>query len=182
MALKTFILENSSTKKQRQSDIQKSVREYLGNPKAKVVYDEKGRPTVENTDKKVHISITCTNKIMLLVIYEKAIGIDGEYLPSIIAPESKIDYMTVAERFFSDDEVEFLRDSARESEADNFVRIWVRKEAYIKAAGKTLVDFPNFSVVDGSRFAKKCQGVTIKTFAIKFPECEDYAFAIAGID
>lgn len=182
MALKTFILENSTTKKQRQSDIQKSVREYLGNPKAKVVYDENGKPSVENTEKKVYISITCTNKIMLLVIFDKPIGIDGEYLPTVTDPENKIDYTTLAERFFSDDEVEFLRDSAREAEAENFVRIWVRKEAYIKAAGKTLADFPNFSVVDGSRFVKKCHGVTIKTFAIKFPECEDYTFAIAGID
>ena len=182
MALKTFILENSSTKKQRQSDIQKSVRDFLKNQKAKVVYDEKGKITVENTDQKVHISITRANNIMLLVIYEKPIGIDGEYLPDIVAPEKKIDYMTVAERFFSDDEVEFLRDSARETEAENFVKIWVRKEAYIKAANKTLSDFPNFSVVDGSRFLKKCHGVTIKTFAIKFPDCENYTFAIAGID
>ncbi|MBQ4316862.1 MAG: 4'-phosphopantetheinyl transferase superfamily protein [Clostridia bacterium] len=182
MALKTFILENSSTKKQRQSDIQKSVREFLKNPKAKVVYDEKGKAMVENTEEKVYISITRANSVMLLVIYEKPIGIDGEYLPDILSPEKKIDYMTVAERFFSDDEVEFLRDSAREAEAENFVRIWVRKEAYIKAAGKTLVDFPNFSVVEGSRFVKKCHGVTIKTFAIKFPDYENYIFAIAGID
>ncbi len=182
MALKTFVLENSSTKKQRQSDIQKSVREYLNNPKAKVVYDEKGRPSVENTENKVHISITTAGKVMLLVIYEKAIGIDGEYLPQLLSPENKIDYITLAERFFADDEVEYLRDSAREAEAENFVRIWVRKEAYVKAAGKTLADFPNFSVVDNSRFVKKCHGVTIKTFSIKFPECEDYLFAIAGID
>ncbi len=182
MALKTFILENSTTKKQRQSDIQKAVREYLNNPKAKVVYDEKGRATVENTENKVHIAITCAEKVMLVVLYEKPIGIDGEYLPYVVSSESKVDHMTLAERFFSYDEVEYLRDSAREVERENFVKIWVRKEAYIKAAGKTLADFPNFSVVDGSRFAKKVHGVSIKAFAIKFPECENYVFAIAGID
>jgi len=180
MALKTFILENSSTKKQRQSDIQKSVREFLNNPKAKVVYDEKGRPSVENVEKKVNISITCCGKVMLLVIFEKAIGIDGEHLPSVIDPEKKIDYIQLAERFFSYDEVEYLRDSAREAEGENFVNIWVRKEAYIKAAGKTVAEFPNFSVVDGSRFVKKIHNISIKRFAIKFPECEDYIFAIAG--
>ncbi len=182
MALKTFILENSSTKKQRQSDIQKAVREYLGNPKIKVVYDENGKPSIENSEKKVYLSITRAEKVMLLVIFDKPIGIDGEHLPTVANPENKIDYTTLAERFFSDDEVEFLRDSARENEAETFVRIWVRKEAYVKAAGKTLADFPHFSVVDGPRFAKKCHGVTIKTFAIKFPECEDYIYAIAGID
>ena len=180
MALKTFILENSNTKKQRQTDIQNSVRSYLNNPKAKVVYDEKGRPTVENVEKKVNISITCCGKVMLLVIFEKAIGIDGEYLPSLLNSETKIDYMQQAERFFSYDEVEYLRDSAREVEGENFVNIWVRKEAYVKAAGKTVAEFPNFSVVDGSRFVKKIHNISIKRFAIKFPECEDYIFAIAG--
>ncbi len=182
MALKTFILENSSTKKQRQSDIQKKVREYLNEPKIKVVYDEKGRPSVENSEKKVHISITRAGNVMLLVIYEKAIGIDGEYLPRILGPENKIDYMQLAERFYSDDEVEFLRESSRETETENFVKIWVRKEAYVKAAGKTVADFPNFSVVDGSRFLPKVSGVSIKMFSIKFPECENYMFAIAGLD
>lgn len=182
MALKTFILENSSTKKQRQADIQKAVRDYLGNPKIKVVYDDNGKPAIENSEKKVYISITCAEKVMLVVLFDKPIGIDGEHLPTVADPANKIDYTTLAERFFSDDEVEYLRDAARESEAETFVRIWVRKEAYIKAAGKSLAEFPNFSVVDGSRFAKKCHGVTIKTFAIKFPECEDYIFAIAGID
>lgn len=180
MALKTFILENSSTKKQRHSDIQKAVREYLKNPKAKVEYDEKGRPSIENHEKKVNIAITKCGKVMLVVLFEKAIGIDGEYLPRITAPENKVDYMMIAERFFADEEIEYLRDSARDAEAENFVRVWVRKEAYVKAAGKTIAEFPNFSVVDGSRFVKKIHGISIKTFAIKFPECEDYVFAIAG--
>ena len=56
------------------------------------------------------------------------------------------------------------------------------RELNLALALKMLSDFPHFSVVDGPRFAKKCHGVTIKTFAIKFPECEDYAFAIAGLD
>ena len=51
MALKTFILENSNTKKKRQTDVQNAVREYLKNPKVKVVYDEKGRPSIENAEK-----------------------------------------------------------------------------------------------------------------------------------
>lgn len=180
MSLKTFILENSSTKKQRQSDIQKKLREYLDNPKAKVVYDEKGRPTVENVEKKVHISVTTCGAVMLLVIFEKAIGIDGEYLPRLTAPENKVDYMLLAERFFSYDEVEYLRDCAREAEAETFANIWVRKEAYVKAAGKTVAEFPNFSVVDGSRFVKKIHNISIKKFQIKFPDCESYTFAIAG--
>ena len=182
MVLKTFILENSTVKRKRQTDIQNAVREYLGAPKAKVVYDEKGRPSVEGVEKKVHISVTCAGSVMLVVLYDKAIGIDGEYLPKLISPESKIDFSMLAERFFSDEEAEYLRDCAREAEAETFVRIWIRKEAYVKAANKTVAEFPNFSVVDGTRFLPKINGITVKFFSIKFPECEDYLFAIAGID
>lgn len=182
MALKTFVLENSSTKKKRQSDIQNAVREYLKDPKAKVVYDEKGKATVESSEKKVHISITCTHQVMLVVLYDKAIGIDGEYLPRLLSSDSKIDFSMLAERFFSDEEAEFLRDFSGEEEAMNFARVWVRKEAYIKASGKSLAEFPNFSVVDNNRFLPKVNGISIKLFAIKFPECENYLFAIAGIE
>ena len=99
MALKTFILENSSTKRQRQSDIQKAVREYLNNPKIKVEYDEKGRPTLVNVEKKMNISVTCCGKVMLVVLFEKAIGIDGEYLPDIVNAEKKIGFILLSEIF-----------------------------------------------------------------------------------
>ncbi len=182
MALKTFILENSSVKRQRQTDIQNAVREYLGNKKLKVVYDEQDKPSIEGFDKKIHISVTRANKVMLVVLYDKPIGIDGEYLPRILAPENKIDYIMLAEKFFSVEESEYLRDSAKEDEKLNFVKLWVRKEAYVKAAGKTVAEFPNFSVVDGSRMLPKVNGVSLKNFSIKFPECEDYFFVIAGIE
>lgn len=183
MALKVFVLENSSTKRKRQTDVNNAVREYLNNPKAKVVYDEEtGKATVENTDKKVYISITCANKVMLVALYEKPVGIDGEYMPRVLSKDNKVDYTMLADRFFAPEESEFMHDTTRETEADTFLRIWVRKEAYIKAAGKTVAEFPKFSVIEGDHFLPKVNGISIKKFAIKFPESEDYFFAIAGLD
>lgn len=183
MALKVFVLENSTTKKKRQTDIQNAVREYLKNPKVKVVYDEEnGKVALENTEKKMYISITRANTVMLVAIYEKPIGIDGEYIPRVVSNESKVDYTMLAERFFSEEEAEFMHDTTRETEADSFIKVWVRKEAYVKAAGKTIAEFPKFSVVDGMRFLPKVNGISLKKFAIKFPECEDYFFVIAGVE
>lgn len=183
MAIKTFILENSSTKKQRRADIQNSVREYLKEPKAKVVYDENGdKPTVENTEKKHYISITRAGEVMLVVLCDRPVGIDGEYLPRILSPENKIDYLSLAERFFTDDEAEFIRDAAGGTEAETFVKLWTRKEAYIKCVGKTISEFPNFSVVDGSKLISKLGNVPLRKFSIKFPGCEDYMFMIAGLE
>ena len=50
MLTKTFVLENSKSKKKRHDDVQRAVREYLEDPKCRVSYDDNGRPTVENTD------------------------------------------------------------------------------------------------------------------------------------
>ena len=148
-----------------------------------MVYDEEtGKATVEGAEKKVYISITCANKVMLVALYEKPIGIDGEYLPRVLSGDNKVDYTMLADRFFAPEDSEFMHDTTRETEADTFLRIWVRKEAYVKAAGKTVAEFPKFSVVEGDRFLPKVNGITIKKFAIKFPECEDYLFAIAGLE
>ena len=183
MALKVFVLENSTTKKKRQSDVQNAVREYLKNPKVKVVYDDDtGRATIEGAEKKLYISLTRANTVMLVALYEKPIGIDSEYLPRVTVPENKIDYTMLAQRFFSEEEYDLMHETNRETEAETFLRIWVRKEAYIKAAGKTIVEFPNFSVVDNMRFVPKVSGISIKKFAIKFPESENYVIAIAGLD
>ena len=98
MAIKTFILENSTTKKQRQSDIQKAVREFLKDNKVKIVYDENGIPSVENTEKKLYLSIARAEKVMLAVLCDKPVGIDGEYMPRILSADNKVDYMMLAER------------------------------------------------------------------------------------
>ncbi len=182
MALKTFILENNESVAKRREDIQNAVRKYLKDDNVTVKYDDKGTPTIENFSKRLHIAVTCANTVMLVALYEKPIGIDGEYLPHITDPASKIDYNILAERFLSYEEAEYIRDTSLGTEAENFVRVWVRKEAYIKAAGKHLNDFPNFSVVEGSRLLPKVNHMSIKKFAIKFPDSENYLFAIAGVD
>ena len=160
--------------------VQHAVKDYLGDPKAKVVYDEKGKPTVEGTEEKWHISVTTTGAVMLVALADCPIGIDGEYLPRFDAPDNKIDYSALAERFFSEEEADYVRDAADSTE--RFVRVWTRKEAYVKCAGKTLADFPNFSVVDGEKLAPKVRGVTIKKFGINFPGSNEYLFVIAGVE
>lgn len=182
MALKTFILKNYPSKTKCREAVLDAVRKYLNNDQVNISYDINGKPSVENAGKKLYLSMTCSHDIMLAVLYEKPIGIDGEYLPRIMDKKNKVDYQSISERFFSVEESEFLRDCAGETELENFAKIWVRKEAYVKAAGKTLADFPNFSVVDNTRFLPKLNGVSLKKFSIKFPDCENYLFCIAGID
>lgn len=179
MAVKTFILENYPEKEKRHIAIETVIRDFLDNEKVKVLYTDKGKPYLEGLPNERYISITTTGKVMLCVFSDKPVGIDGEHLGRF-GPDNKTDYTSLAERFFTEEEAEYVRDG--EGETMRFVRIWTRKEAYVKYTGKGLVDFPNFSVTDGERFYAKINGVPIKKFSINFPGSSEYMFAIAGVD
>ena len=107
------------------------------------------------------------------------IGIDGEYLPRYA--ESRTDYAMLADRFFSGEESEYVRSGATVvDEKERFMKIWTRKEAYVKCTGKGVADFPSFSVVESDKLVAKLGNIPLKKFSINFEGCEDYLFAIAG--
>lgn len=179
MAIKTFILENYPEKEKRHAAIEKAVKDYLENDKVEVLYTSKGKPYIKGTSTEKFLSVTTTGTIMLCVFSDMPVGIDGEHLGRFNA-ENKTDYTALADRFFSEEEAEYVRDG--DGDPMRFVRIWVRKEAYVKLTGKGLSDFPNFSVTDGERFYAKVNGVPIKKFGINFPGSNEFLFAIAGAD
>jgi phosphopantetheinyl transferase len=179
MAIKTFVLENYPEKEKRHSVIEKTIREYLGDENIQVLYTGKGKPYIKGVGKEKYISVTTKGKVMVLVCSDMPVGIDGEYLGRF-GPDNKMDYTVLSERFFSEEEAEYVRDG--DGDPMRFVRVWVRKEAYVKFTGKGLVDFPNFSVTDGERFYSKINGVPIKKFNVNFPGSNDYLFAIAGAE
>ena len=178
MALKCIILENNPDREVRHAAVEQAVREYL-NEDVRIEYSAKGRPSIVGSKEEKHISVTTTGSKMLVAVFENPIGLDGEYLPRY--DSAKTDYAALAERFFSGDEAEYIRNESGESEKEKFLKIWVRKEAYVKCVGKTIADFPNFSVVDADKILNKVGSVTIRKFNIRFEGCEDYIFAIAGI-
>jgi phosphopantetheinyl transferase len=107
------------------------------------------------------------------------VGIDGEYLPRY--KEGRTDYAMLADRFFSGEESEYLRSGATVAdEKERFMKIWTRKEAYVKCTGKGVADFPSFSVVESDKIVSKLGNIPLRKFSITFEGCEDYLFAIAG--
>lgn len=179
MAIKTFILEYFSEKEKRHNAIEKSLKEFLKNDNIQVLYTQKGKPYIIGTETEKFISVTTTGKIMLCVYSDKPVGIDGEHLLRF-GSNNKTDYIALSERFFSEEEADFVREG--DGDPMRFVRVWVRKEAYVKLTGKGLADFLNFSVTDGVKFFSKVDGVPIKKFSINFPGSNEYLFAIAGAE
>ena len=180
MAIKTFIFENISDKEKRHAQVQSALREYTGIDSAEVYYNNRGKPFIKGLPEEMYISVTTADEVMVVVFSDKPVGIDGERLTRFEndSRAKKPDYITLAERFFTGEEAEYVREGSVEGE--QFANVWVRKEAYVKYTGKGLSDFANFSVVDGSKLLSKVNGVPIKKLNVVFPGSNDYLFVIAG--
>jgi len=182
MAIKTFIFENNPDKAKRHEQVQAALREYTGVDNAEVYYNSRGKPHIKGLPEEKFISVTTADEVMIAVIADKPVGIDGERIAAFATEErrKKRDYIALAERFFSNEEAEYVRDG--EMEAERFCKVCVRKEAYVKYTGKGLADFSNFSVTDGIKFYTKVNGVPIKKLSVIFPGSSEYLFIIASED
>ena len=98
-------------------------------------YGPYGKPALDAGDGESALRFNASHSHELAV-YAFALGcdlgIDVEYIKEDFATEE------IAERFFSEYEVETLSRMPREEQAAAFFRCWTRKEAYIKAIGSGL--------------------------------------------
>ncbi len=179
MAIKTFVLEYIKDKEKRHAAIEQAVKNHLEDQDAEVLYNEKGKPYIKGAQKDQFISVTTTGSVLICVLSDKPVGVDGEHLVRF-GPTNKTDYIAIAERFFTEEEAEYVREG--NGDPLRFVRVWVRKEAYVKLTGKGVSDFLNFSVSDGEKLLTRINGIPIKKFTISFPGSSEYLFAIAGVE
>ena len=91
--------------------------------RAEIVKNEYGKP--ELMGKEIHFNLTDSDQYVAAVIADVPVGIDIETKND---PDGKI-----ADRFFSPEEVKYIRSSETEDIA--FRYIWTRKEAYLKCTG-----------------------------------------------
>lgn len=183
MAIKTFIFENSASKEKRHAQVQNALREYTGIDSAEITYTSKGKPMVKGTPNDIYVSVTTADEVMVVAFSPKPIGIDGEHMARFENQtiDRKLDYIALAERFFSSDEAEYVRDGSAE-EAERFAQIWVRKEAYVKYTGEGMSAFSGFSVTDGIKMFNKVNGVPVKKLNVVFPGSNEYIFMVASED
>lgn len=180
MAIKTFIFENIDSKEKRHSQIQSALREYTGIDSAEVLYTSRGKPYIKGVPEEIFVSVTTADEVMVAAFSSKPIGIDGEHMARFETSDDKRpDYVALADRFFTSDEAEYVRDGA---DGERFAQVWVRKEAYVKYTGEGLAAFSGFSVTDGIKFFPKVNGVPIKKLNVVFPGSNEYLFMMAGED
>ena len=101
-----------------------------------------GKPYIANTNiTPIHFNLSHSGDWILIGFSNQPIGVDIEY----INPE--FPYDEVLNNYFSSKEIEFVNGNGGR---DAFYKLWIRKEAYLKAIGKgVLDDLINIPCLDG---------------------------------
>src|SRR4051794_23183005 len=108
------------------------------------VYGEKGKPSLaqEQNDLDIRFNVSHSGGLGLLAVTcNREIGVDLETRHEVV------EYMSIAQRFFSAREYRGMLDVPEELRQRAFLRCWTRKESYVKALGKGLAcSLRSFSV------------------------------------
>jgi len=107
------------------------------------IYGEHGKPFLnkENHKPDIQFNISHSKNIALISFTTgRDIGVDVEYI-------RKINHVSIAQRFFSPDEVKEILSLPVSDQLEAFFSFWTKKEAFIKAKGGGLsVPLRSFSV------------------------------------
>ncbi len=100
--------------------------------------DENGKLYLTDFDG-LYVNLSHSNNYAVCAVHDKPIGVDIQY-------KKECD-MKMANRFFADDEVDFINNSTDKDSA--FFEIWTKKESFVKAIGKGItMPLSSFSVLD----------------------------------
>lgn len=112
---KLYIKENTST-----NDLLNQILEEK-NVKSEIIYNEYGKPYLKNNE--FYFNMSNSGKYTICAISDKEIGVD---IQKIKLKENIID------KICTEEEKKIINN------ADDFTKIWVKKESYVKYLGKGL--------------------------------------------
>jgi 4'-phosphopantetheinyl transferase len=104
--------------------------------------NEYGKPCLAFPATSLHFNVSrSADSALYAVSRSHEVGVDLEYI------HRKVDYVALANKFFSRDETKALQSVSNSALPRSFYRCWTRKEAYVKALGEGLsFPFNTFSV------------------------------------
>ena len=150
-------LEKISRLKKEESKKQSIGAELLLNHAISIAAPELKRPagwdTAENgklfiPNSSIYVNLSHSGKYAVCAVSDKPVGIDIQLC-------TKPD-MRLAERFFSADEIDYLKNGG------DFFEIWVKKESFLKAIGTGLrTPLKSFSVLSNIKYSGAEYGFTM---------------------
>ncbi len=113
-----------------------SVGQFLGKADQEInlVFGEKGKPRIDNLQN-VHYNISHSGHYVVCAVAPNEIGIDVERVRKV--------NLRIAERFFSEPEINDLMIRNDEDRMQYFITLWTIKESYLKAIGRGLTQHLN---------------------------------------
>lgn len=98
-----------------------------------------GKPYIESDD--LYFNVSHSGNKILLIFSNKPVGIDVEQL------KTDTHYLALAKRFFTQEEHTYLNELPSNQRQEGFFKLWVCKEAVIKAIGRGLShDLKSFTI------------------------------------
>ena len=98
-------------------------------------YSAQGRPSLDPGTHKQQVNFNLSHSgqtVLYTVAYDRTVGVDVELM------RQDINIRAIGKRYFTASEVEFLAATASSEQRKIFFKIWVSKEAYLKARGEGL--------------------------------------------
>lgn len=129
---------------------------------------ELGKPYIEGFD---GFSISHSERSWAVLFDSSECGLDIQY-------HKKLDYMPIAERWFHKDEVRRISELKKKSDEEGlneFFRIWTRREALVKAMGRSIVDSGLASTLPDS---VNIEGSFWHIIDLEVPETENVSAAV----
>lgn len=102
----------------------------INNEDIVILKNKYGKPYLKGNED-INFNISHSGDFVVCAVDDKPIGIDIEQIIDI-------DYKSIAESFFSKDEVQFILNASDENKLHRFYEVWTLKESYIKAKGMGL--------------------------------------------
>lgn len=96
-------------------------------------YTDKGKPFIKDTNLSFNLSHSQQLAVYAISVNE-FLGIDLEYLGK------NTDFEAIAKRFFTSREYEFIKGLNERDKKEVFLRLWTRKEAYLKAIAQGIAN------------------------------------------
>ena len=101
-----------------------------------ITYNPYGKPEVSG----IHFNLSHSEDLVICAISEKPVGCDVEKMKEC--------HEDIAERFFTKEEVSFLKKFHGEEKREAFYRIWTLKESYVKMIGEGIhLPFDQFEII-----------------------------------
>lgn len=177
MILYTFNTEDKFDEVNKRELLNRSLLDYCVNKNIRIPENgleiertNSGKPLIANMDG-IHFSISHTKGLFVCGVQDSNLGIDVEDIYLKVSLNKKTTdgkdfskrYIGIAKRFFSNEENEHLKIDGFQS----FFRIWVRKEAFIKAKGTGISEGLNkFSVIKNGEFIESIEDMHLQELSI----------------